>query len=203
MAFALETYAKLRPMLFHGTAGLNLQSIRAEHKLHTAIALKPEYCAEQRSCSVRLTRGEHIVVLRDQRALQWGHIDLTGGWRREDLLRALNSRVFFWPGSQNGPISYGRRLFEAYKSSDQAVLRVDLWGLLKSNPDILPYFCKFNSGGPRSIPGRRSPRGPDTFILAHEWSHPASRVAEVSFVGPVSLPNTTELWEEKHGWKRL
>jgi hypothetical protein len=55
--------------------------------------------------------------------------------------------------SQNGPISYGRRLFDAYMPCRQAVLRVGFWELLQTNPGIPPYFCKFNSGGPRTVAG--------------------------------------------------
>ena len=84
------------------------------------------------------------------------------------------------------------------------MLRVLLRELLIANPNHIPFFCRYNSGAPRTSRGRKSPRGPETFTLAPRWSAPASRVAEVSFVGTVILPATTEFWdEEAGGWKPL
>jgi hypothetical protein len=90
---------------------------------------------------------------------------LIGGWSWSDLLAALNSRVFFWPGDQSGPNDYGRRLFSAYDPSRQTVLRVSFCDLMEANPGAIPYFCRFNSGGPRTVGGRKSPRGPGTHAV--------------------------------------
>jgi hypothetical protein len=199
----LEAYARLRPLLFHGTATSNLACIRSERALHSALTLSPNHCSERRTDEVRLQRGEHSIVLRDQCALHRGHVDLEDGWRSKDFLDALNIRIFFWPGNENGPIKYGRRLFEAYRFDNQTVLRIPFRELLQTNPNASTYFCKFNSGGPRTFAGRRSPRGPNTFLLAHKWPYAAWQVAEVSFDKSLSLPEQSEFLDETRVWKRL
>jgi hypothetical protein len=118
---------------------------------------------------------------------------------------ALNARVFFWPGTPHGAIGHGRRLFDAYRRrhSTRTILRIGFEELLLANPGTSPYFCKFNSGAPRTRAGRKSPRGPDTFLMAHEWPYTSSQVVEVSFIGSIFLPESTEVWEGAQGWKRL
>src|SRR5262249_6706185 len=142
------------------------------------------------------------ITIRDQCALQLGHVEFTGGWDESHLLTALGERVFFWPGDNDGPIAHGRRLFDAYRSQHQTTLRVGFRDLLAANLKLSPYFSRFNSGGPRTVAGRKSPRGPDTFLAAKNWIDTPSRVVEVSFVGSVSLPQTSEVWEGT-GWQQL
>jgi hypothetical protein len=96
-----------------------------------------------------------------------------------------------------------RGSFVRLKRGRHKILRVDFWELLRASPSQSPFFCKFNSGGPRTVAGRRSPRGPDTFLSAEEWPHTASRVAEVSFIGSLSLPQTTEIWDAVSGCSPL
>lgn len=204
MVLNLQNYSRLRPMLYHGTATANLQSVRVQRALHSAEVLAPD-CqhSERRTSEVVVVHDQHSITLRDQHALQEGHVDYVGGWRSNDLLSALSVRVFFWPGTGDGPNKYGRRLFDAYGLRCQAVLRVGLQDLLRINPDAQPYFCKFNSGAPRTRAGRRSPRGPDTFLKVENWPYAPWQVAEVSFIGSVSLPETTELWDDANGWQTL
>jgi hypothetical protein len=83
------------------------------------------------------------------------------------------------------------------------MLRVDFCVIVQANPGTLPHFCKFNSGAARMTDGRRSPRGPDTFQTADEWTAPPSRVAEVSFLHKVLLPDCTEVWHPGAGWRPL
>jgi hypothetical protein len=128
---------------------------------------------------------------------------LTGGWSRRDLVAALNSRVFFWPGSQTGPNKYGRHLFGAYDPSKQTVLRVSFCDLIEANRRAPPYFCLFNSGAPRTVAGRKSPRGPDTFLTADAWPASPSKVAEISFLDSVSLPEATQVRDGMNGWQLL
>ena len=203
MPLDLETYGSLRPFLYHGTARSNRESIISDRALYSARALTRKDCSEQRLEPVRVKRGTFTIEIRDQRPLQRGHVELTGGWSWETFLAAINERVFFWPGNEDGPIDYGRRQIEAYRGSDQIILRVKLFALLAANPGSPPYFCKFNSGGPRTVGGRKSPRGPETFLSACRWSDIPSEVAEVSFVKKALLPATTELWDDVGGCKQL
>jgi hypothetical protein len=205
MGLDLQYFGTLRPMLYHGTASVNLASIRSTRVLTSAALLAPDRRHAVRSAEVIVKTDQHVIALRDQLALRQGHVELTGGWYRRDLIAALNSRVFFWPGDQNGPNGYGRHFFDAYRRRGHkpTMLRVHFFDLLKANPDAQPYFCRFNSGAPRTSGGRKSPRGPDTFQDAGAWEGSPSRVAEVSFVSKVLLPRSTEVWDHAAGWQSL
>jgi hypothetical protein len=132
------------------------------------------------------------VTVRSQAPLHQANIELTGGWSFTDYLRELNSRVFFWPGTWDGPNSYGVRHLSSRVNLDAALLRLSIQDLLSTNQESTLYLSRFNTGAARRFSGRRSPRGPDTFIVASEWPYSPSRVAEVSFAGAVDLPSTVE-----------
>jgi hypothetical protein len=203
VALQLDRYEALRPWLFHFTARSNLASIRYERILHSVRVLAPHHTSESRRSAVGVWRDAHEITVRDQRALRRGHVELVGGWRWDDLVSALNARVFFWPGLPDGrPNEYGRRHLDAYPTG-QIQLRVRFQDLIASNRGLTPYFCRYNSGGPRCFDGHRVPRGPDTFRMACDWPDTPSRVIEVSFVGSVSLPRTTEVLDGGQGWQPL
>jgi hypothetical protein len=201
----LDAYARLRPMLYHGTAQENFSSIQHHRTLFSAALLAPERRYIKRGGAEPVMFGDRIVLLRDQLALRKHQMELEGGWSCGDLLAALNSRVFFWPGNQDGPNRYGCNFVEAYGNRDKRLLllRVPFDDMRRANPDVTAYFCKVNSGAPRMSAGRKSGRGPGTFRIAEEWHDPPSRVAEVSFVGKIIVPASTEVWDEPAGWRSL
>src|SRR6185295_17449394 len=96
------------------------------------------------------------------------------------LLKAINERVFFWPGTEFRPISYGIRHFERYRSERPVILRCKS-DLLFNTPGQEPEFCKYNSGSPRCSNGIGSPRGPDTFVPASRAMFSAAKAVEVTF----------------------
>jgi hypothetical protein len=203
MGLNLETYAALRPMLYHCTAYSNLAGIRAGRALYSVVVLAPGRQLVRRLDDDVVECDQHVITLRDQRALHRRYVMLIGGSSWNDVVVANNSRVFFWPGTQDGPIRHGFRFWQKYRARPDVMLRMGLRELLQVNPDALPYFCRFNSGAPRTVRGRKSPRGRDTFLLTQEWPYPPWRVVEVSFVGSVSLPPTTDVWDGAHRWQRL
>ncbi len=186
----LQRYAKLRPYLFHNTDARNLTGIRAFHRLISPSAAGAGFQARRHTEELRRWKGQ-TLLLRDQRPLQFGHVEFEGGWTRADLLAALADRVFFWPGDSTGPIPSARRLALGYPRS--VFLRVELTDLLLSNPGNEPQFCKFNSGGPRTTGGRKSPRGPSTFQVANDWQSRCCDVVEVCFRDSVKLPSSVEV----------
>ena len=187
----LTLYARLRPMLFHSTHRGNLACIQELRALHSARTFAGSSESVPRGADeVRQWNG-HNVIIRDQRPLQFGHIALVGGWNKNDLLQALAERVFFWPGGAAGPIAPGQNLIRSYGNG--IVLRMGFRDLLRSNPEVAPEFCRYNSGGPRTVAGRKSPRGPDTFQSAEAWAHRPSQVVEVCFRGAVRLPPGSEV----------
>jgi hypothetical protein len=201
----IEHFSRVRPLAYHATAAQNFTNIRRERVLYSAAALAPGQLSQQRLAEHPVIKDNELIVLRDQRALRPGHAELTGGWTWEDLLAALNSRVFFWPGTQDSPNSCGRNFADAYRERGEHLLhlRVPLIELLMANPDQTAYFCRYNSGAPRMSGGRRSPRGPHIFKPAAAWAGPASNVAEISFVGAVVLPDSTSVWDDVSGWRPL
>jgi hypothetical protein len=200
----LQRYGALRPMLYHCTAPVNLACIQQTRTLCSSAALAPDRVRVRRTAQVRVNYGRQFVELRDQLPLRPGQVCLTGGWTWEDLIAAINARIFFWPGNQDGLHRYGRNFIDAYSSRGQrpTTLRIGFWDLVQANPGTVPYFCKFNSGAPRTSKGRKSPRGPDTFQTAEEWSRLPSDVAEVSFVDKVALPQSVEVCDAA-GWRPL
>jgi hypothetical protein len=189
----LHAYSALRPMLYHVTSELNLASIQHTRVLCSSAMLTSDRCHTARSADERVKRDQPVIMLRDQLALRPGQVDLTGGWQWQDLVAALNGRVFFWPGDHDCPNRYGRKFLDTYCKRGQRsmVLRFGFWELIQANLDTPAYFCRFNSGAPRISGGRRSPRGPDTFLTADEWCDPPSRAAEVYFVRMVTLSRST------------
>ena len=116
-----------------------------------------------------------------------------GEWLFNDLLADITRRVFFWAGRVTGAGSHGEAHFERYSEESPIVLRVPMADLLAEGGAEL---CRYNSGSPRHSPmngkGRPSPRGADTFVSIAEWRHRPSAVVEVTFVGGVRLPHSTE-----------
>src|SRR5207245_9812465 len=93
--------------------------------------------------------GRIIILLRDQSPPHKGGMELQGNCNYGDVVEIINRRIFFWPGTDVGPISYGLRHFERYHSEKPVILRVRLQSLLESSPDVGPTLCRYNSGSTR------------------------------------------------------
>jgi uncharacterized protein DUF7002 len=202
-------YSEIRPHLYHLTDRSNLDLIRATGTLLCAADLMKR---AGRSNLLRTRRLNHEpleisgsrVVLRDQEPLRSGNIELTGGFTFEDFVEELNAKVFFWPGNDDGPIPSGKRHFTCYKSESPVMLRCRFQSLLSANPSTEPLFCPYNSGAPRTVNGKKSPRGPTTFSKACDFPRRRSEVVEVTFVRKVVLPPDAELRYSPAGpWQSL
>jgi hypothetical protein len=194
----VDRYAEVRPYVYHLTDESNLDRIGKEKGLSCAAVLMKR---ARRTDLLRTRRQGHkpievdgsTVSLRDQKPLFRGNMKLTGEFTFEDFVEALNARVFFWPGKDDGPIPPGKNHFARYASERPALLRCQFQSLMFANPSLEPLFCPYNSGAPRVVNGRKSPRGPGTFLKACDFPRPASRVVEVTFIGKVVLPRDAEL----------
>jgi hypothetical protein len=197
MVNPLAKYQQARPVLFHVTPVANLDRLRATRRLDSVAALlggteHQPVLSQRRLADMTFLLDGFEVTIRSQAPLRQANIELTGGWSFADYLCELNSRVFFWPGTWDGPNSYGSRHLSSRVNLGSALLKLGLQELLSTNPESALYLSRFNTGAARRYFGRRSPRGPETFIVASEWPSSPSRVAEVSFVGAVDLPSTVE-----------
>ena len=150
---------------------------------------------------VREKRNEHLmlavdgeeIVLRDQAPLYEGKMRLDGGYTFGDFVECLNSRVFFWPGTSDGPNDYGKRHFARYSAENPLIIRVPTIDLVSTKDDVLPLFCRYNSGSPRPSNGVHPPRGPKTFVSAAEADFRTTMVVEITFENSAKLPTTVQV----------
>lgn len=209
MAFNHEHFSGARPYLFHLTSRDNLDEIGKSRTLYSAAVIMRDagdrtFLRRKRRNSVNFQVRRKTVNVRDQQPLHAGNITLEGGWSFEDVIHALNEKVFFWPGTRTGPISHGRRHFERYAHESPVVLRVSTAELYAANPNSEPLFCRYNSGSPRCSKGRGSPRGPRTFLKASEVDYTACNVVEVTFSVKVSLPDVMHVCDDISGpWRSI
>lgn len=200
----VDRYAEIRPYLYHLTDESNLDHVRKAEVLSCAAELMRR---AGRSDLLRTRRQNHEpievngtrVSLRDQKPLLSGNTELADGFSFEDFVEALNAMVFFWPGKDQGPIRSGENHFERYAIERPAMLRCRFQSLLSANPAAEPLFCVYNSGAPRCVNGKKSPRGPNIFLRAPDFPRAPSRVVEVTFIGEVALPSDMEVGKSSNG----
>ena len=194
MPFDIESFIRLRPWAYHLTSVDNVESIRSARKLvcaaesikHSSFAylLSRRRISSERVC----TRGEHVRV-QSQSPLHEGNIEFEEGWNLPRLLEHLNNLVFFWPGNKEGPIRYGKNHFiSASWGAAPVALRIYTRELLACNTETTPLFSRYNSGSPRCVNGRRSPRGSKTFITAGEFEGKSYEAVELAMPKSVSIP---------------
>lgn len=209
MSFTIPQFAKARPYLFHLTHRNNVENIRRSRVLQSAASLMRQagdgsYLGRKRAKAVTVQISGVAISIRDQRPLHAGNIRLQSDWSFEDVVRSLNERVFFWPGKDAGPISYGERHFERYADERPTIIRVSTADLFNVNADNDPTFCRFNSGSPRCSNGVRSPRGAETFVRCTRAEFTPSKVVEVTFADEVVLPARVEVARSISGrWRPL
>jgi hypothetical protein len=203
----IDRYAKLRPYLYHLTDNSNLDRIREEKMLSCAAKLMRR---AGRTDLLRTRRLNHepievdgsLVSLRDQKPLLSKHMDMTGGFKFEDFVGLLNTMVFFWPGDDEGPIRSGESHFAHYAAECPAILRCRFQSLISANSSAVPLFCPYNSGAPRTVNGRKSPRGRDTFLKAFDFPRTPSADVEVTFKEKAALPPDVEVgYSLQRSWR--
>lgn len=209
MSFTLQMLASSRPFLYHLTDARNVPRIRATRRLECATRIlrsagDDATIRERRRASCVVEVDGLQVHIRDQAPLHLGNMRLEPGWTFDDFVEHLNARVFFWPGGDTGPISYGVRHFERYADDGPAILRVPTLALFTENTRHLPLFCRWNSGSPRCSYGQKSPRTAQTFVGNDDAEYRPSQVVEVTFEDLVSLPTSTQLGSGPRGpWRPL
>jgi hypothetical protein len=202
-------YATVQPYLYHLTHRDNLNALRDMGCLLPAATLmeragRHKLIRVPRRGPISLSVDGRTIVLRDQAPLHKGNMRLPRGYSFEDFVESLNRRIFFWPGGGDGPIDYGQRHFHHYAHERPILLRIHFQSLVDSNPSAEPRFCRYNSGSPRCSYGKRSPRGPETFVAADHFTERPKRVVEVTFASQIVLPSTSQFASATSGpWKSL
>lgn len=202
-------FAASRPFLYHLTARENLGSIARSRRLDSATRLaaaanRLDMLGSRRRKHVPIDLGGETVLIRDQAPLHEGNMRLTDGWAFERFVRHLNDRVFFWPGSDTGPISYGLRHFARYQPEEPILIRTTTASLISANAQTTIELSTCNSGSPRWSRGIAAPRGPATFMPINRFCLTAGRVVEVTISDYALLPIDTEYSLATAGpWKSL
>ncbi|BBL59182.1 hypothetical protein MKFW12EY_27950 [Methylomonas koyamae] len=140
------------------------------------------------------------IVIRDQKPLSAGSIAFEDGWNLERFVSYVNDHVFFWPGTESGPIDAGINHYTRYAHEQPVVLR------FPADPNTLTnlYFCRYNSGAPRCSGGKHSPRGSFTYQPASHFNGSCSQVTEVVAKGKLALPGSTQVAASPSGpWAPL
>jgi hypothetical protein len=209
MSIDLERFGTIKPCLFHLTARTNLSAIRAAKTIECASVLfrRGRYNAllmVRRDSHRTIEFDSHRVLIRDQKSLHEGAIAFETGWNLSRFVQHVNEHVFFWPGSLAGPIKAGLNHYQKYAEEGLAIIRVQWWSLLRVNPQTEPLFSKFNSGAPRVVNGKHSPRGSSTYRDRHTFDGRVSDVVEVVFLNRIVLPCDTQVSPSYSGpWENL
>lgn len=204
-----QHFRRVRPYLYHLTDRSNLDHMREMGKLFPAAALfeqdgRIDLLRVRRAKHIELRVGPRRILIRDQAPLHRGNLSLANGYSFEEFIESLNRRIFFWPGSSRGPISYGVRHFDRYQRELPVIVRIGFDSLVLANPGAEPRYCGYNSGSPRCSNGVKSPRGPETFLSAAEFRRTPSQVVEVTFDGSITLPTDAQFGTTPAGpWRPL
>ena len=197
MGFSEETYAQLRPYLYHSTNRDNVARIVATRRLESAASLlelanRKDALIKPRRQSLPMRIDGYQAILCDRSPLHEKNIRFTNGWAFSEFVKYVNEHVFFWSGWERGLVDYGLRHFERYSSERPIILRVPFLSLRDQNPGAATLFCRYNSGSPRWSGGRPSPRGPETFQHALTCDFTPGQVVEVVFRDSVALSRDVE-----------
>lgn len=201
MAVNLNNLIETTPYLLHLTYEPPLVRIRRMNRLESAARLMElggqlHLLRQRRDKMLSFRIGDDEITLTDQRPLNEKNIKFLDGWVLEDLVEAVNRRVFFWRGNDNGLLKDDQGQFGRYKREGKKLvfLRTPFVDAVEHNADCGPEFCMHNSGGARQHPKTgKSPRGPSTFVSAENASFTIKDVREVAFTDRFVLPNSTEI----------
>jgi hypothetical protein len=203
---------------YHVTAAINLQSFRRFGILLPAATLfrltdRGDLLKRRRTDDVRLQLQGQKVLVRNQTPLDPNSINVGPTETLEDYVACLNAHVFFWPGTASGPTHDGIRMLRRAAGVKSAMIRVPSRSLLEANEGSLVHLSTCNTGASWVVDGQRSQRGLDVFQRAECFAEPPGRIEEISFRGPVNLPDDCEcstgfgqgwhaLFVETHGRQR-
>lgn len=216
MPFSQQHFILHRPYLYHFTLPTNLdllqrlgemasaaEWVRRANAYRTQIHDPRAFLSSPRTATHELQVGPgQAITLNDQKPLA-RRSSFGGRLRgtRAAYVRRLNSLVFFWPGTEQGPrpknqLSKGFSL----RYPDYAQVRVSTADVWTANSRI--RFCTCNSGAPQARDGLV--RG---LTIFRRLSHPdleLRKVAEVVFEDRLLLPQSTQVrLPHEQSWELL
>ena len=210
MGFTIQDLHELRPFAYHNSCQENFDAILRHGKLRSTRTIlegtgHDNLLSNRRSTSVTLVLNGETIVIRDNQPLRPASVQLLAGWSLSDLIMELNSRVFLWPGTEEGPIARGRSHFERYaRDGNVFTIRTPTRSLIAANHERELWVTRCNSGSARHHSGKPVPRGPSTFQLLSEATFRPSQVIEMTYVGEAELPSDAQWSKSLAGpWRPL
>ena len=192
------------PFIYHLTDKRNVNSIYRNKKIFSTNSLVDQSTVSNKEAFKTTRRPQHEVIdfngskvtIRDQRPLN-AAVDkcLTHGWKREQFIHLLNSRVFFWPNLKRLHTHFGR-----YENESPIIFKIELQVALTLNPHV--QLCHLNSGATRPLGmlgGKAPERGPNTFVNIDGYDKGLNKLAEVTFPDHFLLPATFLISEHPDG----
>lgn len=198
MAIPVSKLIASRSFAFHICAEINFAAIQATRTLISAENLLQEtehshYLRGLRPETVAVSVKGRLIQLRDHKPLIPSNLELLDGFTLNDFINELNSRVFLWAGTENGPCKSGKRYIAKYQSEENTfILRVPTSELLDANTEkeLEVTFC--NSGAARYHTGQRAKRGRSTFVALTAAMRRPNEVVELTFKHSAVLPRQTQ-----------
>ncbi len=211
MPITESALVRLRPFAYHSTTEPNLRAIAEAHQLISSRSLvsgteHESLLYARRKTTANITCNGRRIDIRDQKPLIERNMVLQQGLSLQDYIDELNGRVFFWAGTEHGPIASGIGHFKRYEKEDNGafVFRTPLQALLDANRARDLFVTRCNSGSPRFQGGKPVPRGRDTFLKLPAAGFTAGKVIELSYVERADLPENTEWARSLEGpWQPL
>lgn len=201
--------ARQWPYCYHITFFENLDSIVASRALYSAGFLLATAGLNQR-CHLRADEqtiqvGARQLILRNQIALNPAFIALPEGDSLEDYVAFLNERTYFWPGTHEGPVADGLRMFAAHTASrPPIVIRAPTVALIEQNRNAEMLVATCNTGASWVDRNGKTSRARDAVVPLSKYSGNPCAIAELSYRAAAKLPRSCECslhyFEE---WKEL
>lgn len=134
-----------------------------------------------------------VVQIRDHKPLIAANLELLDGCTFDDFVNELNSKVFLWAGTEQGPCTSGKNHIRKYQAEGSVViLRVPTQMLLAENglDRFKVTYC--NSGSARQNKGQKAKRGKSTFLSLSEAARPPGDLVELTYHRFAKLPSGTQ-----------
>jgi len=197
------------PYCYHITFFENLRSIVASRALYSAgfllSAAGLDGHRHLRTNEQTIKVWGQQVVLRNQLALNTAHLALPEGDSLDDYVAFLNERTYFWPGTHEGPVPDGLRMFAVHDTSrPPVVIRSLTVALIEQNrsAEILVATC--NTGASWRDDDKMTWRRRDAAVPLSKYAEAPEAVAELSYRAAAQLPRGCEYsLHHFEGWEEL
>ena len=201
--------ARQWPYCYHITFFANLRSIVASRALYSATFLLSA-AGLNRHCQLRTSEQSinvwgRQVVLRNQIALNPDSLALPESDSLEDYVAFLNERTYFWPGTHEGPVADGLRMFAAHATSRPPItIRARTVALIEQNQNAEILVATCNTGASWHDRDGKTWRRRDAVVPLSKYVGDPWAIAELSYRTAAQLPQGCQCsLRHFEGWEEL